>query len=169
MNAHYDTFSTPMGDFSAAVDEEGAVVATAFGGQTRLRERMKPCTLKKDTQAVAVVRAQVEEYFAGKRRDFRLELAPEGTEFQQSVWQALLRIPYGDTVSYGQLAKGLGKPGASRAVGSANGANPICLIIPCHRVIGADGSLSGFAFGPEIKRRLLELEGGEGLFPSGSR
>jgi len=161
MNVYYDTFSTPLGDFSAAVNDQGALVATAFGGLARLRERMNSSTLKRDTQALADVRTQVGEYFAGKRRDFALELAPEGTAFQQAVWKALLMIPYGDTVSYGQLAAGLGKPGASRAVGSANGANPICLIIPCHRVIASDGSLSGFAFGPEIKRALLELEGGE--------
>lgn len=162
MNALYDTFPTPLGDFSAAVNGQGAVIATAFGGLARLRGRMKPCTLTKDTRALASVRTQVGEYFEGRRREFSLGLAPEGTAFQLSVWKALQRIPYGDTVSYGQLAAGLGKPGASRAVGAANGANPVCLIIPCHRVIAANGSLSGFAFGPEIKKVLLELEGGRG-------
>jgi methylated-DNA-[protein]-cysteine S-methyltransferase len=103
--------------------------------------------------------AQLEEYFAGQRRTFDLQLAPRGTEFQQRVWRALREIPYGNTVSYGELARGIGKPSASRAVGLANGANPLPIIVPCHRVIGTDGSLTGFGGGLPIKRRLLALEG----------
>ena len=98
-------------------------------------------------------------YFAGKLRKFTLRLAPEGTPFQQKVWSALRRIPFGVTRSYGEIAAQLDNPKASRAVGRANGTNPICLIVPCHRVIGADGSLTGFAYGEKIKRRLLEHEG----------
>ncbi len=98
------------------------------------------------------------EYFTGKRESFTLKLAPSGTAFQQSVWTALQRIPFGETRSYGQLATELGNPGASRAVGRANATNPIALIIPCHRVIGSDGAQTGFAFGEEIKRQLLALE-----------
>ncbi|HEV2268831.1 MAG TPA: methylated-DNA--[protein]-cysteine S-methyltransferase [Steroidobacteraceae bacterium] len=103
--------------------------------------------------------AQLQEYFAGERRRFDLPLAPRGTEFQRRVWRALTEIPYGKTVSYGELARRIMKPSASRAVGLANGANPLPIIVPCHRVIGADGSLTGFGGGLPIKRRLLALEG----------
>jgi methylated-DNA-[protein]-cysteine S-methyltransferase len=102
--------------------------------------------------------AQLAEYFAGKRRSFDLPLAPRGTEFQRRVWRALTEIPYGKTVSYGELARRIDKPSASRAVGLANGANPLPIIVPCHRVIGADGSLTGFGGGLPIKRKLLALE-----------
>lgn len=102
--------------------------------------------------------AQLEEYFAGRRQSFDLPLAPEGTAFQRIVWQALTRIPYGETTSYGEVARRIGKPQASRAVGLANGANPLPIIVPCHRVIGADGSLTGFGGGLDIKRKLLALE-----------
>ncbi|HEX5458475.1 MAG TPA: methylated-DNA--[protein]-cysteine S-methyltransferase [Steroidobacteraceae bacterium] len=103
--------------------------------------------------------AQLDEYFAGKRRRFDLPLAPRGTEFQRRVWRTLTEIPYGQTVSYGELARRIAKPSASRAVGLANGANPLPIIVPCHRVIGADGSLTGFGGGLPIKRKLLALEG----------
>jgi len=103
--------------------------------------------------------AQLGEYFAGRRRGFELALAPRGTEFQRRVWRALADIPFGRTISYGELARRIGKPSASRAVGLANGANPLPIIVPCHRVIGADGSLTGFGGGLPIKRRLLALEG----------
>jgi methylated-DNA-[protein]-cysteine S-methyltransferase len=102
---------------------------------------------------------QLAEYFAGKRRVFSLPLAPRGTPFQRSVWQALRQIPYGETVSYGELARRLGSTSGARAVGLANGANPLPIIVPCHRVIGADGSLTGFGGGLTIKRALLALEG----------
>jgi methylated-DNA-[protein]-cysteine S-methyltransferase len=108
---------------------------------------------------------QLEEYFSGQRRDFDLELAPQGTEFQLRVWNELTRIPYGTTISYGELARRLGNPDASRAVGTANGANPIPIVVPCHRVIGADGSLTGFGGGLKAKAALLELEG---ALPQGS-
>lgn len=101
---------------------------------------------------------QLAEYFAGKRKDFALELAPEGTAFQRSVWAKLQQIRYGETWSYGDLAKAIGKPAASRAVGAANGRNPIAIIIPCHRVIGANGSLTGFGGGLPAKKYLLQLE-----------
>jgi methylated-DNA-[protein]-cysteine S-methyltransferase len=106
------------------------------------------------------VQAQLDEYFRGARRAFELPLAPRGTSFQRRVWQALLAIPYGETLSYGELAQRLGLSGAgARAVGLANGANPLPIVVPCHRVIGADGSLTGFAGGLHIKRALLALEG----------
>jgi len=102
--------------------------------------------------------AQLADYFARRRRAFDLPLGPQGTEFQQSVWQALTRIPYGETLSYGELARRIGNPRASRAVGLANGANPLPIVVPCHRVIGANGSLTGFGGGLDIKRKLLALE-----------
>lgn len=102
---------------------------------------------------------QLREYFAGTRRHFELALAPRGTPFQLAVWQALRAIPYGQTISYGEIAQRLGRPEAARAVGLANGANPLPVIVPCHRVIGADGSLTGFGGGLPIKRALLHLEG----------
>jgi methylated-DNA-[protein]-cysteine S-methyltransferase len=105
------------------------------------------------------VQAQLMEYFGGARRSFQLPLAPSGTPFQLAVWQALCAIPYGETVSYGELAQRLGYTGGARAVGAANGANPLPIVVPCHRVIGADGTLTGFGGGLHIKRSLLALEG----------
>ncbi len=114
---------------------------------------------------------QLKGYFAGKVRRFDLPLALEGTAFQQVVWRALQTIPYGETLSYSGLARRIGKPTASRAVGAANGRNPIPIIIPCHRVIGAAGSLTGFGGGLSTKRKLLELEGAlpDNLWPAASR
>jgi methylated-DNA-[protein]-cysteine S-methyltransferase len=109
--------------------------------------------------ALATALVQLREYFAGERRTFQLPLAPAGTPFQQAVWSALRAIPYGETLSYGELARRLGRPGSARAVGLANGSNPLPIIVPCHRVIGADGSLTGFGGGLGVKRALLSLEG----------
>ncbi len=103
--------------------------------------------------------AQLAEYFAGARRAFDLPLAPAGTPFQRAVWAALLRIPYGTTTSYAVIAAAIGRPAAVRAVGAANGRNPVPIVIPCHRVIGRDGSLTGYGGGLPIKERLLALEG----------
>lgn len=103
--------------------------------------------------------AQLGEYFAGTRRVFDLPLSPHGTAFQRAVWQALAQIPFGETASYAQLAARLGRPTATRAVGAANGRNPLPIVVPCHRVIGADGTLTGFAGGLDTKRFLLAHEG----------
>ena len=102
---------------------------------------------------------QLDEYLSGRRRDFDLDLCPEGTDFQKDVWSALLKVPYGRTVSYSELAKMSGHPNAQRAVGNAVGKNPIPIIIPCHRVIRSDGSIGGFSLGVDLKKRLLRLEG----------
>ncbi|HEX4985551.1 MAG TPA: methylated-DNA--[protein]-cysteine S-methyltransferase [Burkholderiales bacterium] len=104
------------------------------------------------------VRRELDEYFAGKRREFSLPLKPEGTDFQRRVWEQLCGIPFGETISYGELARRVGNPNASRAVGMANSRNPISIVVPCHRVIGADNSLTGYAGGLERKRALLEHE-----------
>jgi len=113
-----------------------------------------------DDNVIAAARRQLDAYFAGKLRAFDVPLAPEGTEFQQRVWAALLNIPYGATRSYGQQAAAIGSHKAVRAVGLANGRNPIAIIIPCHRVIGSNGSLTGYGGGMPRKQKLLELEQG---------
>jgi methylated-DNA-[protein]-cysteine S-methyltransferase len=102
---------------------------------------------------------QLSEYFAGKRQNFEMELLPQGTEFQKKVWQELQNVPFGQTTSYGDVACRIGNSKACRAVGMANSKNPIPIVIPCHRIIGKDGSLTGFGGGLDIKRKLLELEG----------
>ncbi len=160
MNYYYDSFPAPMtGGFFVVVDAGGNVVATAFGGWGGLRRRFEGGELVRDPARPRAARAQIEEYFAGARREFDLPLNPAGTPCQLRVWEALRAIPFGETRNYGELARALGS--SARAVGRANGANPIPLIVPCHRVIGADGSLTGFAFGTETKRRLLAHEGVE--------
>lgn len=113
-----------------------------------------------DDKVITKARRQLDEYFAAKLRAFDLPLAPQGTPFQRRVWEALLKIPYGVTRSYGQQAAAIGSPKAVRAVGFANGRNPIAIIIPCHRVIGANGSLTGYGGGMPRKRLLLDLEQG---------
>jgi methylated-DNA-[protein]-cysteine S-methyltransferase len=112
----------------------------------------------KDAPVIQLARKQIGEYFAGTRRGFDLALDPSGTPFQVRVWTALREIAYGETISYGELARRIGTPSASRAVGAANGRNPISIIVPCHRVIGADGSLTGYAGGVDRKQSLLRLE-----------
>jgi len=134
------------------------LVAKEDGVVVEIRFRRFDIDGVRDDDAVADVAAQLHEYFRGERRDFDLPLAPRGTEFQQDVWRALQRIPYGATRSYSDIAREIGRPAAVRAVGAANGANPIPIVIPCHRVVGSNGSLTGFGGGIETKRWLLALE-----------
>lgn len=165
---------SPVGPLFCAVDEAGAVVRIEFG-RGRGGER-SPAGFEteleaaghrpvSDTGRTAALRRQLEEYFAGRRRRFDLDLAPAGTPFQRRVWEELTRIPYGETRSYAEVARSLGRPTATRAVGAANGANPVPIVIPCHRVVGTDGSLTGFGGGLEAKQTLLALEGGQGTLP----
>jgi methylated-DNA-[protein]-cysteine S-methyltransferase len=114
------------------------------------------------TPVLKLARTQLDEYFAGKRRTFDVPLAPKGTGFQQIVWRALLTIGYGETWSYGQLARAIGRPAASRAVGAANGRNPLAIVVPCHRVIGANGTLTGYGGGLPAKKWLLQHEQAHG-------
>jgi methylated-DNA-[protein]-cysteine S-methyltransferase len=161
MNLFIETFATPFGPFSVAATSTGALAATAFGDLPALQARLPAspqCHIMYDTSMTAAPRAQLLEFFSGKRTRFDLSLAPAGTAFQQRVWEALQAIPFGQTRSYGSLAAELGRPSAARAVGRANATNPICVVVPCHRVVGASGALTGFAFGEDIKRRLLALE-----------
>lgn len=112
-----------------------------------------------ETPLTAQGAAELDEYFSGRRKAFSVMLSPHGTAFQQSVWQALRAVPYGQTRSYGQIAAAVGRPRAARAVGMANHDNPLLIFTPCHRIVGSSGALTGFACGLEVKRRLLELEG----------
>jgi methylated-DNA-[protein]-cysteine S-methyltransferase len=135
-------------------------------------EREAPAGARHDPAAFAEAEAQLRAYFAGELTEFELPLAPTGTDFQLRVWAALRAIPYGQTASYGEIAEAVGKPEAFRAVGATNGRNPIAVIVPCHRVIGADGTLVGFGGGLPRKRRLLELEAEHGaprLWDGGAR
>jgi methylated-DNA-[protein]-cysteine S-methyltransferase len=152
---HYTTIDSPLGNLLAIGDEDGL---TALYLSTGRHIAQTPAGAHRDDAALAEVREQLTEYFAGRRTEFTLRLNPHGTAFQQRAWLALRAIPYGATASYGQQAKALGDPGASRAVGLANGRNPISIIVPCHRVIGADGSLTGYGGGIEAKRWLLDHE-----------
>jgi len=147
----YSYVHTPIGAILIAGDET-AIAEIHFAGA-----EPKPDWTRDDealTEAANLLRA----YFAGERQTFDLPLAPRGTEFQQSVWRALLAIPYGETTTYSAIAYKIGKPAAVRAVGAANGANPIPIVIPCNRVIGASGAMTGFGGGIEVKRQLLALE-----------
>ena len=161
---NYCRKSTPVGRLLLAGDDEGLRWISFESGPHAVHPG-EDWQQRKDPFREAI--AQLEAYFAGERSRFDLALAPVGTPFQRNVWSLLTAIPYGETVSYGELARRLGRSTASRAVGAANGRNPIPIIIPCHRVIGADGSLTGFGGGLEIKRRLLALEAGyrQALFP----
>jgi methylated-DNA-[protein]-cysteine S-methyltransferase len=149
--------STPVGRLRLAGDEKGL---RSISFQNRFPPAAPAESSLRTEEPFREAIAQLEAYFAGALRRFDLPLAPEGTPFQREVWSELTAIPYGETVSYGGLARRLGRPAASRAVGAANGQNPIPIVIPCHRVIGADGSLTGFGGGLAIKRRLLDLEAG---------
>lgn len=126
--------------------------------QLEMSPRSAPAGAGHDPDAFADASAQLAAYFAGELTEFDVPLAPRGSDFQLAVWEALTRIPYGETASYGEIAADVGRPDAVRAVGATNGRNPIAVIIPCHRVIGADGSLVGYGGGLERKRLLLELE-----------
>jgi methylated-DNA-[protein]-cysteine S-methyltransferase len=151
---------TPLGALTALVDGAGRLTRLAFPVEVAShRWRIDPADIVWEQRAVAAIAAQIDAYFTGKRRVFDLDLAPGGTPFQQVVWSALLRIPYGTTLTYGQFATQLGKPKAARAIGAANGANPISLIIPCHRLIGSSGALVDYAGGLPVKRSLLTHEG----------
>jgi methylated-DNA-[protein]-cysteine S-methyltransferase len=153
MNPRYGRFPTPFGEAQAVIDLDGRLCKLSV-------DVAPPGDAVRDDAAIAHVARQLAEYAAGERRVFDLTLAPRGSAFQQQVWAALQQIPFGQTRSYGELALALGDPGLARAVGRANATNPIWLVIPCHRVIGADGSLTGYAGGLALKAALLRFETG---------
>lgn len=162
---HKCRLQTPIGII--CIEEENGAV-TALFVDNGYEERYHSCRSDEDmrfldkpeTAVLETAGTQLMEYFQGKRKDFSLPLSPQGTEFQKRVWEALRSIPYGQTRSYGEIAAQIGKPKACRAVGGANNKNPIMIFIPCHRVIGADGSLVGFGGGLPAKRYMLDLEKG---------
>jgi methylated-DNA-[protein]-cysteine S-methyltransferase len=153
----FTTMPSPIGRLTLLGDGR-ALSAIFFEDDERLRAGPSK-SWTKDERRLRGARGQLEAYFAGIRTTFDLPLALRGTPFQMRVWRALLRIPFGATASYGKIAAAIGRPAASRAVGGANHRNPIPIIVPCHRVIGSDGSLTGYGGGEPRKRRLLELEG----------
>lgn len=154
---------TPLGPMEACATDEGICRLEFADGETS-GGAAGPATAADPPGAAArllsSLRAQLGEYFAGRRRDFDLPLVLAGTGFQEQVWRELVRIPFGETISYEELARRAGSPGASRAAGQANGRNPIAIVVPCHRVVRASGEAGGYAGGPDRKLRLLDLEAG---------
>ena len=150
------TMDSPLGPICMAGTEQG-LTRVDFQQGMRPVETEPAWPINNEIFSDAV--QQLQEYFEGRRQQFTLRLAPDGTAFQQQVWQELQRIPFGTTITYQELAHRIGKPKGARAVGSANGCNPIAIIVPCHRVIGQDGRLRGYASGLPIKRKLLQHEG----------
>jgi O-6-methylguanine DNA methyltransferase len=156
-NLYYDAFESPIGTLTVATDADGRLHHILFPRNrhdARGREHWQH-----NPAPVAEARRQLLDYLRGERSGFELPLAPIGTPFQVQVWTTLAQIPYGETWSYAQLAQRVGRPSASRAVGAANGRNPLPIVLPCHRVIGADGALTGFGGGLPTKQALLRLEG----------
>ena len=164
MTTVYDLVDSPVGALLLTATGEG-LTRVHFERNRGLAAAVDPAWRRDDgaqgaaSAVLAAARRQLGEYFDGRRRAFDLLLAPEGTAFQRRVWAALAALGYGETVSYAELARRAGAPGAARAVGAANGRNPVPVVVPCHRVIGADGTLTGFGGGVERKRWLLAHEG----------
>ncbi|WP_425601481.1 methylated-DNA--[protein]-cysteine S-methyltransferase [Dyella humicola] len=153
----YDEFLSPVGILRLVADDDGLREIWFESGR---HQRAPQAHWRRAAEPFTLVRRQLQEYFAGERQQFELPLHPRGTSFQLKVWHELARIPYGTTISYGQLAQRIYQPLAMRAVGAANGRNPLPIVLPCHRVIGSDGSLTGFGGGLPTKRYLLALESG---------
>lgn len=157
MNHYRISLPSPVGELTL-IATDAALVAIRWAGEGEGRARVATPVNAPDHPILVAAATQLSEYFTGGRRTFDLPLAPAGTPFQQAVWRALLAIPFGETRSYADIARALGRPTATRAVGAANGRNPLPIVAPCHRVIGADGSLTGFGGGLANKRLLLEHE-----------
>lgn len=153
---YYRKIESPVG-LITLVSNEKALVSLIWGSF----EATGKCELASSHPILMAAEIQLKEYFMGQRTSFDIPLDLKGTEFQKRVWKELTKIPYGQTMTYAEQARNLGQPKSARAVGTANGKNPISVIIPCHRVIGTDGSLTGYAGGLEIKRQLLAIEGKE--------
>jgi methylated-DNA-[protein]-cysteine S-methyltransferase len=157
MSLVFKTIDSPVGRLKLVASDKG-LVAILWENDKPHRVRLSELVANDEHPILLQTERQLSEYFAGKRKSFSLDLDMRGTSFQKNVWEALLAIPFGETRSYGQLAKQLGNPNATRAVGAANGRNPISIIVPCHRVIGSSGKLTGFVGGLEVKAHLLNLE-----------
>ncbi|ALJ11790.1 methylated-DNA--[protein]-cysteine S-methyltransferase [Sphingopyxis macrogoltabida] len=157
MTHYFKTIWSPVGELTLVANAEG-LAAILWENDRPGRVRLGPLTEDDKHPVLVETERQLGEYFAGERREFDVPLSFAGSDFQKRVWRALLAIPFGETRSYGEIADQLGNAGASRAVGAANGRNPISIIAPCHRVVGSTGKLTGFAGGLEAKAFLLELE-----------
>lgn len=157
MSLAYKMMESPVGELKLVASDRG-LVAILWENDRPSRVRLGELIANEHHPVLVETERQLREYFDGKRKMFSIALDMRGTRFQKDVWEALRAIPFGETRSYGQLAKQLGNPRATRAVGAANGRNPVSIIVPCHRVIGSSGNLTGFAGGLEIKAHLLSLE-----------
>lgn len=158
LSLSYKFVDSPIGKLKLVASDKG-VVAILWENDNPRRVRLSDLTEDHNHPVLLQTESQLNEYFAGERSEFSLSLDMRGTGFQSQVWEALLGIPFGETRTYGELANQLGNPKATRAVGAANGRNPISIVVPCHRVIGFSGRLTGFAGGLQAKAYLLELEG----------
>ncbi len=156
---YYDTFDSPFGGMLLAATDRG-LCGVYFDRQKHHPGRGRDWQHAPDNAHLERAKRQLAEYFAGRRKVFELELDPSGTGFQKAVWQAIAGVPYGETISYGELARRAGFPEGARAAGAATGRNPIGIVVPCHRIVGSDGSLTGYAGGLDRKRALLRLESG---------
>ena len=154
----YARYESPLGPMFATAEEDG-ITHVEFAGAKYAPEARPDWVEDPQAPDLAACGRQLAEYFAGTRTGFDLPLAPRGSDFQQRVWREIARVPYGETISYAELAKRAGAPGQARAAGAATGRNPVGVVIPCHRIVGSDGSLTGYAGGLDRKRVLLELEG----------
>lgn len=153
----FKRISSPVGRLTLAATDEG-LAAILWENDPAGRVRLQLVREENDHPVLVETERQLEEYFAGRRTQFTMKFDVSGTAFQRSVWNALCTIPFGETRSYAQIAAQIGRPTATRAVGAANGRNPLSIVAPCHRVIGSSGALTGFAGGLDVKARLLELE-----------
>jgi methylated-DNA-[protein]-cysteine S-methyltransferase len=163
MSLVYKMMESPIGKLKLVASDKG-LVAILWENDRPSRVRLGELVEDGGHPVLVETERQLGEYFAGRRREFSVALDMRGTRFQRDVWEALLAIPFGETRSYGQLARQLGNQRATRAVGAANGRNPVSIIVPCHRVIGSSGKLTGFAGGLDVKVRLLNLEDAGKLF-----
>jgi len=166
---HSTLFSSPVGPLFLAASERG-LVALEFDARLPGQQTIRPnprdlraekggIRLEESADAMRTYVAELEDYFAGRRREFSFALDLRGTDFQLACWRALLKIPYGETRTYADIARAIGRPQGFRAVGMANNRNPVAIVVPCHRVIASDGTLCGYGGGLDLKRKLLELEG----------
>ena len=162
MSLAYKIIESPVGKLKLVASDKGLVAILWDNDRPHQGVPLSDLVANEQHPVLVDTERQLREYFAGKRKTFSVSLDMRGTRFQKDVWEALLAIPFGETRSYGQLAKQLGNPQATRAVGAANGRNPLSIIVPCHRVIGSSGKLTGFGGGLEAKAHLLNLERSDG-------
>jgi len=155
---YYDTFKSPQGEMLLLATEDG-LAGLYFKGQKYVPRKEMQWRRDPDHAPLKQAKRELKEYFAGRRKHFAVALDPDGTPFQRSVWKAISKVRFGETATYGELARRAGHAGSARAAGAATGRNPLSVIVPCHRIMGADGSLTGYAGGLQRKRALLALEG----------